>query len=67
MSTGSKVLILRFTVPEHLADAEIHDIGERIVTGLVTDEPVTFDRTEVVDERPEPDWWGTGSIDPGGP
>lgn len=50
MSTEHRVLKLRFTVPANLTDDEVHDMGERIITELVTDEPVTFDGTEVVDE-----------------
>lgn len=50
MNTTRRVLKLRFEVPDGMADDEVHEMGERIVTGLLTDEPVTFDGTEVVDE-----------------
>lgn len=46
MADGAK-LALVFMVPGHLTDDEIHDMGERIVTELVTSEPVTFEETEV--------------------
>jgi hypothetical protein len=45
-----RVLKLRFTMPDGPTDDAVHDMGERIITELVTDEPVTFDGTEVVDE-----------------
>lgn len=48
--SGHRILVLRFVVPDGLTDDEVHDIGERIVTDLVTDEPVTFDQTQVLDE-----------------
>jgi hypothetical protein len=45
----NRLLRIVFTVPADLTEDEVHDIGSRIVTNLVTDEPVTYDHTEVSD------------------
>lgn len=45
-----RILKLRFTVPDELTDDDVHELGERVATDLFTDEPVTFDGTEVADE-----------------
>lgn len=48
--SGRRILVLLFEVPGGLTDDEVHGIGERIVEQLITDEPVTFDGTEVRDD-----------------
>lgn len=54
---AKRYLLLKFEIDEghdNLTESEIHDMGERIVTGLVTGEPVTYDGTEVINTGTPP-------------
>lgn len=47
---GHRILKLRFVGSVEVSDDEGHEMGERVVAELVTDEPITYDGTELVDE-----------------